>query len=84
VSENFNAGQHHAYHSDVAFLRAHWGDAYQISYRQGQFRAERRDDHSVVRADSADDLLAAIRHDYLLRPVPRDLPPAPPKDGLDQ
>jgi hypothetical protein len=71
---DFTTGRHYAAHSDVANLRHHWGDAYEISYRAGQFCAERRDDHSAVRADSADALLAAIREDYLSRPVPRDIP----------
>ena len=53
-------------------LRFHWGTAYEIGYRLGQYRAVRRDDGSVVRADSADELLAAIREDYAVRPAPRD------------
>jgi hypothetical protein len=55
-------------------LRHHWGDAYEISYRLGQYRAARRDDGSVVRADSEDGLFAAINEDYAARPVPRDTP----------
>ena len=53
-------------------LRFHWGAAYEIGYGLGQYRAVRRDDRSVVRADSAEQLLAAIREDYAVRPVPRD------------
>ena len=56
----------------LADLRHHWGEAYEISCRLGQYRAVRRDDSSVVRADSAGGLLAAIREDYAARPVPRD------------
>ena len=52
-------------------LRFHWGAAYEISYRLGQYRAVRRDDRSTVRADSAGELLRAIRADYAARPVPR-------------
>ena len=58
--------------SELDSLRFHWGAAYEIGYRLGQYRAVRRDDGSVVRADSADELLAAIREDYAVRPVPRD------------
>jgi hypothetical protein len=59
-------------------LRHHWGEAYEISYRLGQYRAVRRDDRSVVRADSASELLEAIRADYAGRPVLR---PGPGKDN---
>jgi hypothetical protein len=57
---------------DLAELRFHWGAAYEIDYGLGQYRAVRRDDRSVVRADSVEQLLAAIREDYAVRPVPRD------------
>jgi hypothetical protein len=52
-------------------LRFHWGDAYRIDYRLGQFRAERRDDGSAVRAATAEALLAEIRDDYAANPVGR-------------
>jgi hypothetical protein len=58
-------------HADLAYLGWHWGQAYEISYRLGQYRAVRRDDGAMVRADSAGDLLDAIRADYAARPVPR-------------
>jgi len=34
---------------DLDSLRFHWGAAYEIGYRLGQYRAVRRDDGSVVR-----------------------------------
>jgi hypothetical protein len=49
----------------------HYGDAYRITYRLGQYRAERRDNHAVVRADTAEELLEHIRDDYHQKPVPR-------------
>jgi hypothetical protein len=55
----------------LADLRHHWGEAYEISYRLGQYRAARRDDGSVVRADTAGELLELVRADYAARPVPR-------------
>jgi hypothetical protein len=60
---------------DLDFLRFHWGQAYRIDYRLGQFRAERRDDGATVRADSGGALLRLIRADYAARPVPRDCQP---------
>lgn len=56
---------------ELAELRFHWGAAYEIGYGLGQYRAVRRDDRSVVRADSAEQLLVLIREDYAVRPVPR-------------
>lgn len=61
----------------LADLIWHWGQAYEITYRLGQYRAVRRDDGSTVRADSAGDLLDAIREDYRQRPVPRQRDGAP-------
>lgn len=57
---------------ELAELRHHWGDAYIITYRLGQYRAERRDDGSSVRADTAGELLTLIRENYRIRKVPRD------------
>jgi len=56
---------------ELADLRHHWGEAYDISYRAGQYRAVRRDDGSTVRAGSAGGLLELIRADYAARPVLR-------------
>jgi hypothetical protein len=57
----------------LADLRHHWGEAYQIDYRHGMFQAVRRDDGSMIRRDDPGDLLAEIRADYAIRPVPRDV-----------
>jgi hypothetical protein len=56
---------------DLNFLRWHWSSAYEISYRAGKWRAARRDDGTVLAADSADELLELIRADYRGRRVPR-------------
>jgi hypothetical protein len=55
-------------------LRWHWGSAYRIAYRRGQWTAERRDDGRVLEAGGPEQLLAMIREDYAKDPVPRDLP----------
>jgi hypothetical protein len=57
---------------NLAYLIHHYGEAYTINMRRGRYEARRRDDGSMVRADSACDLLDAIREDYAARPVPRD------------
>ncbi len=63
---------------ELAHLRWHWGEAYEISMRNGMFRATRRDDGSAVTAPTAERLAAEIQTDYHARPVPRDLPTLPP------
>jgi hypothetical protein len=57
---------------DLDYLRWHYGSAYEISYRAGQYRAVRRDDGSMIRRDDPAELLEEIRRDYQCRPVPRD------------
>ena len=72
MTENFNAGQHYAHHADVSDLQHHWGSAYRISYRAGQFRAERRDGgESVLTASTSREMRELIAADYAARPVPR-------------
>lgn len=58
---------------ELAELRHHYGEAYIITYRLGQFRAERRDNHAAIRANTADELLRLMREDYRAKPVPRDI-----------
>jgi hypothetical protein len=59
----------------LGFLRWHYGGAYIITMRPGRrIEAQRRDDGSLIRADTADAMLAELRADYRARPVPRDLP----------
>lgn len=54
----------------LADLRWHWGDAYQINWA-GEFRAVRRDNGLALQAAWADELRTLIRRDYTRRPVPR-------------
>jgi hypothetical protein len=56
---------------ELAELHHHWGSAYRITWQAGQFVAERRDDGASVRKATAADLLAELRLDYAVRPVPR-------------
>lgn len=53
-------------------LRWHWGEAYDITWSSGLFRATRRDDGSAVSAASFVEMHQLIRDDYSARPVPRD------------
>jgi hypothetical protein len=53
----------------LANLRYHWEEAYDISWRDGVFRAVRRDDRSPVCAPTYRDISEMIRDDYLDRPV---------------
>ncbi len=62
---------------DLAHLRWHWGEAYEITSRNGMFRVTRRDDGSAVTAPTAEHLAAEVQADYHARPVPRDLPALP-------
>ena len=57
--------------ADLAYLCHHYGEAYEINMRRGRYEARRRDDGTVLTADSADALLDLIRADYASRPVPR-------------
>jgi hypothetical protein len=61
---------------DLACLRWHWGEAYEITRVLGVFRAVRRDDGAAVCAPTAKTLLREIGADYEARPVPRDPPAA--------
>ena len=54
----------------LADLRWHWGDAYEITWA-GKFRAVRRDNGRALQAESADELRTLIRSDYTRHPVPR-------------
>jgi hypothetical protein len=52
-----------------------WGEAYIIGYEGGCWQAGRRDSAGhLLTARDPEQLRAAIRADYELRPVPRDLP----------
>jgi hypothetical protein len=54
----------------LADLRWHWGDAYEITWA-GRFHAWRRDDGAVLSARSSEELRELIRCDYGHRPVAR-------------
>ena len=56
---------------NLAYLCHHYGEAYEIHMRRKRYEARRRDDGTVLTADSADALLDLIRADYAERPVSR-------------
>jgi hypothetical protein len=58
---------------DIGYVHSHYGSAYLVtgSTRRRRYEARRRDDGTVVTADSADALLDLIRADYATRPVSR-------------
>ena len=60
------------YTNDLTELRHHYGEAYLISHPgPDTWLAQRRDDRTLLRSDSAASLLEKIRADYAERPVPR-------------
>jgi len=58
---------------DLANLRGHWGEAYEIAWGNGMFGAERRDNHASVSTGTAAQLRRLIREDYSANPVRREL-----------
>jgi len=59
---------------DLAYLTYHWSGpdgAYTINMRHRRYEAIRRDDGTLLTADSAEQLLTEIRLDYQARPVKR-------------
>ena len=56
---------------NLAYLIHHYGEAYEINMKRRRYEARRRDDGTVLTADSADALLDLIRADYSARPVSR-------------
>jgi hypothetical protein len=68
---------------NLAYLCHHYGDAYDINMRRGRYEARRRDDGTVLTADSAEDLLEKIREDYRAHPVPRQIAGAGRPQPLD-
>ena len=59
--------------ADLAYLCHHYGEAYEVNMRRGRYEARRRDDGTMLTADSAEDLLDLIRADYADRPVSRQI-----------
>ena len=51
-----------------------WGDGYVISYANGLYHAQRRDDGAQVHAPDPEQLDREIQADNAARPVPRELP----------
>jgi hypothetical protein len=56
---------------ELADLRWHWGEAYEIIPAGSIFSALRRDGLGSVTALTADGLRSLIREDYMARPVRR-------------
>lgn len=57
---------------EIADLRWHWGSAYAILNPEPDvWLAQRRDDLTVLRATSPEELRTKINDDYRDRPVPR-------------
>ena len=56
---------------NLAYLCHHYGEAYEINMRRGRYEARRRDNGTILTADSAEALLGLIRADYAARPVSR-------------
>ena len=56
----------------LADLDHHWGSAYVVAHPEPDvWVAQRRDTRETIRAQSADELFAAILADYSAKPVPR-------------
>lgn len=51
-----------------------WGEAYVISYANGLYHAERRDNGAQVHAPDPEQLDREIQADYAARPVPQEFP----------
>jgi hypothetical protein len=68
---------------NLAYLIHHYGEAYEINMRRRRYEARRRDDATVLTADSADSLLDLIRADYASNPVPRRIAGAGRPQPLD-
>ena len=62
---------------NLAYVVYHWSDAYRVNMRHGVYEAIRRDDGTLLTADSAEELLDLIRADSAARPVPRADQPQP-------
>jgi hypothetical protein len=66
-----------AYEGDTAAignLISNWGVAYIITFANGLYHAERRDNGAQVHASDPEQLGREIQADYAARPVPRDTP----------
>ena len=69
-----------AYEGDAAAIGKliwTWGEAYIITYANGLYHAERRDNGARSTRRTPEQLDQEIQSDYTARPVPRDLPGRP-------
>jgi hypothetical protein len=58
----------------IGRLTRNWGDAYVISYANGLYHAERRDNGAQVHTPDPGQLDREIEADCAARPMPRELP----------
>jgi hypothetical protein len=58
--------------ADLAQLRYHWGEAYEIGWDCGSFWFRRRDNGAMLQCSAAVALWGEIRRDYSAMPVHRD------------
>jgi hypothetical protein len=58
----------------ITYLKIHWGSAYDVRYRRGQFEAARRDGKGTLTASDAEELRKLIQADYAHERVPRLMP----------
>ena len=63
--------------SAIGSLVWNWGEAYVISYANGLYHAQRRDNGAQVHAPDPEQLDREIQADYSARPVPREPPACP-------
>lgn len=56
-------------------LRYHWGEAYEISWGSGVWRAVRMDNRVSLVATAPEELRELMISDYASHPVPRDIAP---------
>lgn len=60
---------------DLAELRHHWGDFYRIEYDKGWRAARKNGTGATLRADTTDDMFAALRADYAVARAESDARP---------
>ena len=56
---------------DLAQLRYHWGEAYEIGWDSGSFWFRRRDNGAMLQCSTAVALWGEIRRDYSAMPATR-------------
>ena len=61
----------------IGSLVWNWGEAYVISYANGLYHAQRRDNGAQVHAPDPEQLDREIQGDCSARPVPREPPACP-------